>query len=212
MIRALKVHHNLDNSLPILMSLRKSTHDAQGGLSEQHLSASSQSFTIYYTFPEPWHSHLLREPLHPWKHGATWSSVLSLSSRIIPFWFKHSLCTHLAEQKSKQNFTAQEAIKKKKIQGMYYCMLPSQREIGPPWHSSPSWEDHQFRGHSPKQGSCALVFGHHSHFGQAGSINTLPSDRATASHNLHSITIRAFGCFFFFYSPVLGWNSKEENI
>lgn len=82
---------------------------------------------------------------------------------------------------------------------MYYCMLPSQREIGPPWHSSPSWEDHQFRGHSPKQGSCALVFGHHSHFGQAGSINTFPSDRATASHNLHSITIRAFGCFFFFF-------------
>lgn len=90
----------------------------------------------------------------------------------------------------------------KKIQGMYYCMFPSQREIGPPLNSSPSWEDHQFRGHSPKHSSCALVFGHHSNLGQAGSINTFPSDRATASHNLHSVTIRALGCLFFPFSSV----------
>lgn len=203
-ICALKVHHNPGNSLPILMSSRKSTHDAQGGLSEQHL-CFLPVFHKYCTSPESWHPHLLREPLHSWKHGASWSSVWSLSSRIIPFWFKH-----LAEQKPKQNSTAQEAIQKK-IQGMYHCMFPSQREIGPPLTSSPSWEDHQFRGHSPKQGSCALGFGHHSNFGQAGSINTFPSDRATASHNLHSVTVRAFGCLFF-HSPVLGWRSKEENI
>lgn len=53
MIRVLKVHHNLDNSLPIMMSLRKSTQDAQGGLSEQHLSASFQSLTNTTLFLNP---------------------------------------------------------------------------------------------------------------------------------------------------------------
>lgn len=86
---------------------------------------------------------------------------------------------------------------KKKIWGIYYYMFPSQREVGPPLNSSPSWQDHRFRGHPPKQGSCALVFGHHSNFGQAGSINTFPPDRATVLHNLRSLTARAFGCLFF---------------
>lgn len=85
----------------------------------------------------------------------------------------------------------------KKIRGMYYCMFPSQREIGPPLNSSPSWQDHQFRGHPSKQGSCALVFRHHSNLRQTGSINTFPPDRATALYNLHSLTTRAFGCLFF---------------
>lgn len=53
MIRALKVHHSLGNSLPIVMSLRKSTQDAQGGLSEQHLSASFQSLTNTTLFLNP---------------------------------------------------------------------------------------------------------------------------------------------------------------
>lgn len=198
MIRVLKVHHSLDNSLPMVMPLRKSTQDAPGGLSEQHLCFLSV-FDKYYTFPESWHSHLLRGPPHSWRqwlqHGASWSSVLSPSGRIITFWFKHSLCTHLAEQKSKQNSTALEAIQKNAgdvflhvslSEGDWATLKLQPQLIRPSVQRTP-----------PKAGFLCTAIWAPLKFWTSRVKNTFPPDRAIALHNLHSVTTRAFGCLFF---------------
>lgn len=94
MIRALKVHHNLGNSLPILLSWRKSTQDAQEGF-QSSISLFPFSLSQIQHFSWILAFSFAKRATHSWRqwlqHGASWSSVLSLSGRIITFWFKHSL-------------------------------------------------------------------------------------------------------------------------